>query len=75
MNLTEHERRNALGRWGELKSLVLLERAKFTNIRYLNDPTPHHPFADVLADQNGKPHIIGVKTRCKFKDDGRLNDY
>jgi hypothetical protein len=28
-----------------------------------------------LADQNGKPYIVGVKTRCKFKDDGRLNDY
>jgi hypothetical protein len=75
MNLTEHARRNALGHWGELKSLVLFERAKFANIRYLNDPNPHHPFADVLAHKNGEPYIVGVKTRCKFKDDGRLNDY
>jgi hypothetical protein len=75
MRLTRKQRTDALGRWGELKSLVLLERAGFANVRDLNAPTPHHPFADVLADQNGKPYIVGVKTRCKFKDDGRLNDY
>jgi len=27
-----------------------------------------------LADRDGISYIIGVKTRCKFKDDGRLND-
>lgn len=74
MQLTRKQRTEALGRWGELKSLVLLDGAKFTNIRDLNDPTQHHPFADVLAYKNGEPYIIGVKTRCKFKDDGRLND-
>jgi hypothetical protein len=74
MQLTRKQRTEALGRWGELKSLALLERAGFTNVRDLNHPTPHHPFADVLAHKSGEPYIIGVKTRCKFKDDGRVND-
>jgi hypothetical protein len=72
--LTNRQRTAALGRWGELKSLVLLERAGFTTLRDLNHPAPHHPFADVLAHKDGDPYIIGVKTRCKFKENGRIND-
>jgi hypothetical protein len=75
VRLTRKQRTDALGRWGELKSLALVARAGFTSVRDLNSPIPHHPFADVLANLKGKPFIIGVKTRCKFKDDGRLNDY
>lgn len=73
MSLTEHERKDALGRWGEIKAITLLRRANFTNVRDLNEPTPHHPFGDVLAERDGNRYLIGVKTRNKFKVHGLLN--
>jgi hypothetical protein len=75
--LTETQRRTDFGRWGELKAVALLRAANFTKVRDLNAPSPHHPFADILAERDGVPYIIGVKTRNKFQTDGhKLNaDY
>jgi hypothetical protein len=70
--LTNRERTQQLGDWGEQKTLLLLTRAGFSNIRDLNKPA-HHPFADVYAERRSTRYLIGVKTRNKFQVSGLLN--
>src|ERR1700730_5589494 len=73
MKLTEHERRKALGIWGERKALTLLRNANFANVRDLNAATLNHPFGDISAERGGIRYMIGVKTRNKFTAKGPLN--
>jgi hypothetical protein len=73
MKLTEHERRKALGIWGERKAITLLRHANFANVRDLNAATVNHPFGDISAERNGVRYLIGVKTRNKFTVRGPLN--
>ena len=72
MKLTERERTNQLGCWGESKAASLLKKAKFSAIRDLNKPK-NHKFADIYAERNGVRYVIGVKTRNKFQASGPLN--
>jgi len=69
--MTEHERRKALGFWGERKALTLLSGAKF--VRDLNESTFNHPFRDIAAERSGIRYMIGVKTRNKYTARGALN--
>ena len=71
--MTEHERRKALGFWGERKALTLLSGAKFANVRDLNEATFNHPFGDIAAERSGIRCMIGVKTRNKYTARGALN--
>ena len=71
--MREYDRRIALGLWGEKKAQALLERAGFSKVRDVNVETFNHPFGDIYAERAGKPYLIGVKTRNKFRDIGLLN--
>jgi hypothetical protein len=71
--MREYDRRIALGSWGEKKALVLLDRAGFSKVRDVNVETFNHPFGDIYAERAGKPYLIGVKTRNKFRDIGLVN--
>src|SRR5262249_41315100 len=71
--LTERERTNALGLWGEAKALFLLQRAGFSNVRDVNAESHNHPFGDIYAERHGLPYMVGVKTRNKYQVSGLLN--
>lgn len=71
--MTEHERRKALGFWGERKALTLLRGANFAYVRDLNEATFNHPFGDISAERNGIRYLVGVKTRNKYTARGTLN--
>src|SRR5262249_46846830 len=73
MAMTEHERRQALGRWGEGKALVLLKDAGFTSVRDINAETHNHPFGDIYAELRQARFVTGVKTRNKYQQRGDLN--
>lgn len=73
MPLSEHERREALGKWGEKKALVLLKDAPFSGARDVNAETHHHPFGDIYAERGPERFIIGVKTRNMYQVSGLLN--
>jgi hypothetical protein len=76
--MNEHERRKALGDWGERKAVDLLTNAKasFQNVRDVNAETHHHPFGDIYAERGDQRFLIGVKTRCKHQNQkgGPLNE-
>jgi hypothetical protein len=44
MPMSDHERRGALGKWGEEKALALLRNARFKGVRDVNKETHNHPF-------------------------------
>lgn len=71
--LTGHQRRVALGTWGERKALILLARSGFQNLRDVNAETRNHPFGDIYAERAGQRYLIGVKTRNKYQESGSLN--
>src|SRR5262249_15167815 len=71
--LTERERTDALGLWGERKALALLKRAGFANVRDMNAESFNYPYGDIYAERAGKRFLIGVKTRNKFQVSGLLN--
>jgi hypothetical protein len=73
MPLTEHERRQALGKWGEKKALVLLKDAQFKGVRDVNAETHNHPFGDIYAERGVARFVIGVKTRNKYQVSVPLN--
>jgi hypothetical protein len=73
MPISDHERRQALGKWGEKKALVLLENAGFKDVRDVNAETHNHPFGDIYAKRRSG-FVIGVKTRNRFQKRGVLND-
>jgi hypothetical protein len=67
------QRKRALGNWGEKKTLFLLKRAGFRNIRDMNAETFNHPFGDIYAERGGARYLIGVKTRNKYQVSGLIN--
>jgi len=71
--LTEHERRSALGAWGEKKAIDLLRKWGFPVARDVNEETRNHPFGDIYAERKEKRYLIGVKTRNKYQVSGLLN--
>ncbi|MGW1423204.1 hypothetical protein ACWAT4_24160 [Bradyrhizobium manausense] len=71
--LTNRERTQALGEWGERRAFILLERAGFVNVRNINAPALNHPFADLYAERRSTRYLVGVKTRNKFQVSGMLN--
>jgi hypothetical protein len=73
MPLTEHERREALGKWGEKKALILLKNARFNGVKDVNAQTHNHPFGDIYAEFASKRFVIGVKTRNMYQKSGPLN--
>src|ERR1700730_1328599 len=73
MPLTEYERRQALGKWGEQKTLILLKDAQFSNGRDINLETHNHPFGDVYAEEGPGRFVLGVKTRNMYQQCGLLN--
>ena len=72
MPLTEHERRQALGDWGEKKAFILLKNARFNGVRDVNPETHNHPFGDIYA-KRGPGFVVGVKTRNRYQTSGPLN--
>jgi hypothetical protein len=73
--MKDHERRKALGDWGEAKAFELLTRAGsgFSNVRDINAETANHPFGDLYAERGNDRFVIGVKTRNKYQASGPLN--
>ena len=71
----EAMRKKALGELGELVALKTLVDKGFENISHLNDiKRRNFPFADLLAEKNGKKYAISVKARNKFQKNGTLNN-
>jgi hypothetical protein len=67
-------RKKALGELGELIALKTLVDNGFEKITHLNDAKRrNYPFADILAEKNGKKYAISVKARNKFQKNGTLN--
>jgi len=67
-------RKKALGELGELIALKTLVDNGFEKITHLNDTKRRNfPFADLLAEKDGKKYAISVKARNKFQKDGTLN--
>jgi hypothetical protein len=73
MSLTEHERREALGKCGEKKALILLKNARFNGVKDVNAETHNHPFGDIYAEFALERFVIGVKTRNMYQKSGPLN--
>jgi Holliday junction resolvase-like predicted endonuclease len=70
----EAMRKKALGELGELVALKTLVDNGFEKISHLNDiKRRNYPFADLLAEKNGKKYAISVKARNKFQKNGALN--
>jgi hypothetical protein len=67
------QRKRALGDWGEKKTVDLLERAGFRNVRDMNAESANHPFGDIFAERDGIRYLIGVKTRNKYQVSGLIN--
>lgn len=67
-------RKKALGELGELVALKTLVDNGFEKILHLNDTKRRNfPFADLLAEKDGKKYAISVKARNKFQKNGTLN--
>ena len=71
----EASRTKSLGELGELFCLKALVDFKFDSIRNLNDDKMNYPFADLLAEKDGKKYVISVKTRNKYKKSGKVNSH
>lgn len=71
--LSDKQRMQALGQWGENKTLALLKHAGFMQERDVNAETCNHPFGDIYAERDGVRYLISVKTRNKFQTSGLLN--
>jgi len=70
----EAMRKKALGELGELVALKTLVDNGFEKISHLNDTKRRNfPFADLLAEKDGKKYAISVKARNKFQKNGTLN--
>jgi Holliday junction resolvase-like predicted endonuclease len=70
----EAMRKKALGELGELVALKTLVDNGFEKISHLNDTKRrNYPFADLLAEKDGKKYAISVKARNKFQKNGTLN--
>ncbi len=70
----EAMRKRALGELGELIALKTLIDNGFQKILHLNDTKRrNYPFADLLAEKDGKRYAISVKARNKFQKNGTLN--
>ena len=68
-------RKKALGELGELVALKTLVDNGFEKITHLNDTKRrNYPFADLLAEKDGKRYAISVKARNKFQKNGTLNN-
>ena len=67
------QRKRALGDWGEIKAVGLLQRAGFQNVRDMNAERFNHPFGDIYAERDGARYLIGVKTRNKYQVSGLIN--
>jgi len=68
-------RKKALGELGELIALKTLVDNGFEKISHLNDTIRRNfPFADLLAEKDGKKYAISVKARNKFQKNGTLNN-
>lgn len=71
----EAMRKKALGELGELVALKTLVDNGFEKITHLNDTKRrNYPFADLLAEKDGKRYAISVKARNKFQKNGTLNN-
>jgi hypothetical protein len=71
----EAMRKKALGELGELVALKTLIENGFEKILHLNDTKRrNYPFADLLAEKDGKRYAISVKARNKFQKNGTLNN-
>ena len=71
----EAMRKKALGELGELIALKALVDNGFEKISHLNDTKRRNfPFADLLAEKDGKKYAISVKARNKFQKNGTLNN-
>lgn len=71
----EAMRKKALGELGELVALKTLVDNGFEKISHLNDiKRRNFPFADLLAEKDGKKYAISVKARNKFQKNGTLNN-
>ena len=71
----EAMRKKALGELGELVALKTLVDKGFEKISHLNDTKRRNfPFADLLAEKDGKRYAISVKARNKLQRDGTLNN-
>lgn len=71
----EAMRKKALGELGELVALKTLVDNGFEKISHLNDTKRRNfPFADLLAEKDGKKYAISVKARNKFQKNGTLNN-
>lgn len=71
----EAMRKKALGELGELVALKTLVDNGFEKISHLNDTKRrNYPFADLLAEKEGKKYAISVKARNKFQKNGTLNN-
>ena len=57
--MKESERRQALGNWGEEKTLALLKNAQFNGVRDVNAETHNHPFGDIYAERGRARFVIG----------------
>ncbi len=74
-NKKEAMRKKALGELGELVALKTLVDNGFEKILHLNDTKRRNfPFADLLAEKDGKKYAISVKARNKFQKNGTLNN-
>jgi hypothetical protein len=70
----EAMRKKALGELGELIALKALVDNGFEKISHLNDKKRNFPFADLLAERDGKKYAISVKARNKLQKNGTLNN-
>ena len=68
------ERTSALGRIGERLAEDALRKNGFTNVHNLNRSKHNHPYADLIAEKDGKQYFIGVKARNETRDCGTLNE-
>lgn len=66
-------RKKALGELGELFGIKALVDDNFEKVKNLNDVKMNYPFADVLAEKEGKRFIISIKARNKYQKDHKLN--
>ena len=74
-NKKEAMRKKALGELGELVALKTLVDNGFEKILHLNETKKRNfPFADLLAEKDGKKYAISVKARNKFQKNGTLNN-
>ena len=75
MRLILHK--SKLGDLGEKIAIDIISRPQngFINVKNLNVEHPNHPYVDLYAERNDKKYVISVKTRRKYKANGKLNDH